>query len=278
MSLSTLINNEAAFKNATAIAPVEAIPSALIMTHSTVMANIEGDQPTARIAYVSVDPTAEITAEGAQINESQPTISELVVGTQKVAELTVITNEAYRHDYVPELIGNSLSKAITAKADTLFLGAPASEDSEKANHVTGLVNYKGIVDGGTLDGSLDAIIDTMSIIAANGGTPSNIVMGFDAWAVLLKLKGADKRAIISPDVANSAEPMLFGVPVTLSNRCPAKTILILDSSEIISAVGEVQAATSSERYFENDSIGLRATFRFGYGILHPNRVAKIAVA
>ncbi|WP_018142820.1 phage major capsid protein [Alloscardovia criceti] len=275
MALTTLINNEAAFPNRTGVDAGEAIPGALIMNASTIMGEVEGDAATVRIAYVSVDPEAEITAEGAEIEAKDPTISELIVGTQKVASLSVISNEAYSHNSMPELIGGSLARSIVAKADRLFLGAPAGEVGQ-ANKIVGLANYQGIVDGGNLGTSLDAIIDAMAAIATNGGTPMAILLGFDAWAYMLKLKGADKRPLISPDVANSAEPTLFGLPVVLSAYMPANTIIIIDKDEIVSSVGTVIASTTEDRYFEHDSVGLRATFRFGYGILHPNRIAKIS--
>lgn len=276
MAISTLINNDAAFPNTTSTSASESIPDALILTQTNVMDELQGDQPTARIAYVSVDPEAEITAEGSEITAKDPTISELVVGTQKVANLTVLSNEAYRHMNMPDMIGDSLARAVIAKADRLFLGAPTPETGQNANNkVVGLANYKGIVDGGKLDGTLDAIIDAISSISANGGTPTTIIAGYDAWAYMLKLKGGDKRALISPDVANSTKPQLFGLPVILTACMPEKTILILDKNEVISSVSRVETATTSDRYFEHDSVGIRTTFRFGFGILHPGRVAKV---
>lgn len=207
MTTTTLINNEAAFPNATTCLANEAIPDALVLTQTNIMAQIEGDQPTARIAYVSVDPSADIAEEGAEINAKDPTISELVVGTQKVAVLSILSNEAYNNMNMPNMIGNSLAHAIVAKADKLFLSAPAVEQGT-SNKVVGLANYKGIIDGGKLDGTLDAIIDAMATISANEGTPTTIITGYDAWAAMLKFKGGDKRALISPDVANSTTPQL----------------------------------------------------------------------
>ncbi|PNP88585.1 phage major capsid protein [Gardnerella sp. KA00735] len=277
MTTTTLINNEAAFPNATTCLATEAIPTALVLTQTNIMAQIEGDQPTARIAYVSVDPSADIAEEGAEINAKDPTISELVVGTQKVAVLSILSNEAYNNMNMPNMIGNSLARAIVAKADKLFLSAPAVEQGTN-NKVIGLANYKGIIDGGKLDGTLDAIIDAMATISANEGTPTTIIAGYDAWAAMLKFKGGDKRALISPDVANSTTPQLFGLPVILSPHMPANTVLIVDNNELVSSVSQVKTATTSDRYFEKDSIGVRGTFRFGFGILHPNRVAKVTTA
>ena len=277
MAITTNINNDAAFPNRTAIASGEVVPTALIMTATTIMGQVEGDSPTARIAYVSVDPEAGITPEGEEITASDPTVSQLIIGTQKVSDLTILSNEAARNENARPIFLESLMRSIVAKADRLFLGAPAG-DGNTPNKIVGLTNYTGIIDGGNMGTKLDAIIDGIATISGNGGTPTAILMGYDAWAYILKLTGSDKRPLISPDVANSPQPTLFGLPIVLNGRMPANTIIIIDKNELVSAVGPVYAASSEDRYFDRDSMAIRATFRFGYGILHPNRIAKITTA
>jgi hypothetical protein len=46
---------------------------------------------------------------------------------------------------------------------------------------------------------------------------------------------------------------------------------------LLSVYGQVQLATSQDFYFDSDSIGLRATFRFGAKIADVERVVKLAV-
>ena len=56
------------------------------------------------------------------------------------------------------------------------------------------------------------------------------------------------------------------------------TMLVLDKSTILSVYGSVQLATSTDYYFDSDSIGVRATWRFGQKIADTARVIKLTVA
>lgn len=271
---TTNAQNQGAFPNTSVIAAEDAIPNALIFSLSTISATAKGDAQTARIAYVDTDPEADYVAEGEELSRKNPTISELVVPTKKVGLITVASNESYANDGVPNMLGNSLARALAAKADAAFLAEPKSDIG--ALGMTGLANIDGITTG-KIDGSLDALIDAIGTVGTNGGTPNAIVMGYDAWAYLLKLKDANKTPVITPDVANSPTPQLFGIPVVLNTHAAKNTILLLDSSQIVSAIGDVSLATTDQRYFESDSIGLRATFRFGFGVLRPNRLAKLTI-
>ena len=60
-------------------------------------------------------------------------------------------------------------------------------------------------------------------------------------------------------------------------RPPLNLSLVIDRSAVVSAVGDVQVATSSDVYFASDSVGLRCTFRFGATIVRPDRVASFGV-
>lgn len=273
MATTTLIDNKAAFPDQTTIEPLQAIPEALVLTQTTVSGTVQGDQPSVRIAYVDQDPDPEVVAEGGDIDAKDPKLSELVVNTQKVGIITVVSNEAYSYTNATRLLGNSLSRAIASKANRLFLQNAAPAEGQTG--ITGLANYPGIIDGGTITDRLTPLIDAIATIATNGGTPTAILAGYDAWAWLLKLAYADGTPQISPDVANSPTPQLYGLPIVLNAQMPANTLIVIDRTQIVSAAGNVVTAVSSERYFEKDSVGLRVTFRFGYGILRPNRIAKL---
>ena len=63
-----------------------------------------------------------------------------------------------------------------------------------------------------------------------------------------------------------------------SNSLADGTMLVLDRSTILSVYGSVMLATSQEFYFDSDSIGVRATFRFGARITNSERLVKLTVA
>lgn len=272
---TTSAQNQGAFPNTSVIAAEDAIPNALVFQLTTPSAQAKGDAQTVRVAYVADDPEADYAAEGAELSRKDPKLSELIVPTKKVGLISVASNEVYNNDGVPNMLGNSLARALAAKADAAFLAEPKPDAGNLG--MTGLANLDGITTG-TINGSLDAIIDAIGTIGTNGGTPNAIVMGFDSWSYLLKLKDANKKPVISPDVANSPEPQLFGIPIIVNSHAAKDTVLVLDTSQIISAIGDVSLSTTDQRYFESDSIGLRATFRFGFGVLRPNRLVKLTIS
>lgn len=267
--------NKGLFPDVTSIEPVQAIPDALIFTLAQNAGVIKGDSQTARIAYVSDDADADYYKEGAKIEAKAPQVSELIVPTKKIAIVTVASNEAYGNDGVPGLLSKSLQNSIIKKADRAFLSEAAP--AEGTVGTTGLANLTGLADGGTLTDSLDPFIDAIATCSQNGGTPSTIVMGFDSWAYLLKLKDKNGRAFIGADVANSATPVLFGLPVVLNGQAAAGTALVLDTTQILCSHGNIELAVSEDAFFSNDATGVRVTFRFGFGVTRPNRIVKIKI-
>ncbi|MBI0064543.1 hypothetical protein [Bifidobacterium polysaccharolyticum] len=62
------------------------------------------------------------------------------------------------------------------------------------------------------------------------------------------------------------------------------TILLNDSSQVLSAASQVLSAasqaavaTSDQAYFANDSLAIRVTMRLGFGVLRPNRLARLTI-
>ena len=78
------------------------------------------------------------------------------------------------------------------------------------------------------------------------------------------------------DIANSPTPAIYGIPIILNMQTPAGTILLNDSSQVLSAASQA-AATSDQAYFANDSLAIRVTMRLGFGVLRPNRLARLTV-
>ena len=75
----------------------------------------------------------------------------------------------------------------------------------------------------------------------------------------------------------AAQRMVLGVPILVTPALSSNNGLILDSTAVVSAVGDVQVAVSDQVYFDSDSIAVRCTFRFGQNVVKPARVAKFTV-
>lgn len=61
-------------------------------------------------------------------------------------------------------------------------------------------------------------------------------------------------------------------------RMPAGGLIVLDQRAVVSAVGEVQLATSDQRFFESDSIAVRVTWRIGWAVMSPARIRRLTIA
>ena len=272
MATITTSGIESAY-GATAFPSTDAIPDALVHSQSRVSAVIEGDSPALHVPYIATQSTAQIVKEGDAIPEGGAAASEMIVYTRKVASIETITNEAKSSEQMTQMLTASLNTAIMDKANAVFLQNPKPSGETSP---TGLFNLDN-VNTGTLSGSLDAIVEGIAAISSKGGTPTSIIMNHGTWAKLLLLKYKDGRPMIAPSVADSPTPMLYGLPVVLTKAAPESKLLINDANEVISAVGSVKLNGSEDAEFSKDKYMLRGTFRLGWGVIHPDRLAVITV-
>src|SRR5699024_7899088 len=113
----------------------------------------------------------------------------------------------------------------------------------------------------------------------NGANPSGILLSPKAWARIRQLKTADgSNASLVGAGTDDAEPRLLGLPLTVTAALSDTDGLVVDRNAIVAAAGAVHVARSEHRYFDSDSIGLRASFRFGFNITRPNRIGKFTIA
>lgn len=272
----TTSQNKGAFPDSSMFPAGEVIPDALVLTQSTRGPLANGDSPRVHIPYVAETPAAAIIAEGEQIANTKPALSELVVNTKKIALLTALSNEATNTDGVENLMSTSLKQGIVKKADALFL---ANQPADPATlEPVGLANTPGIVDGGDITDSINPLLETLGTLGDNGATPSSIVMGYGTWAKLLRLADANGDPLIAKDVANSPMPALYGIPVVLNSQAPKDTMIVIDRTMVLSSVSDVSLSISSEVFFDYDSTAIRITMRIGFGVIRPNRIAKLTVA
>lgn len=265
------------------------LPDAAIYKLTNIAGVIQGDNPALYVPYNSTRPAAQIVKEGAEITESDTQPLEMAIRTQKVAILSVFSNESNAQSTgepsyvggngtdVVGMITTGLTTSIIQKMNAIFWQNPAPESGKPESVPTGLFNYPGIVKGGNITDALDPIIDAMATVSNNGGTPTHLVMNYGSWAYLLKMRLADGTPQIAPDVANAPTPTLFGLPVYLDPMAPDGKILIHSMPAVYSATGPINAQRSSERYFERDSFGMRLTVRIGWGVPYPDRLAVVTI-
>lgn len=253
----------------------EVIPDALILRASTVVSTtLEGDEPVVRVPWVK-DDEAEFVAEGAQIEQAVPETSAVAVGTAKVSQLLVVSNEAWHHTETAKLLQGSTSRAVVKKADDAFLTHTAGGS---APMLTGITNTDGIIEGGDIETDLDALADAVAQIEANGGQPSLIVANPLAWGALRNLKtGTGSNATLLGSGTEDQGKRLLGIDVVTNAAVPAGKMVVIDPTATVAACGPIKVASSEHAYFAFDSVGLRVTWRIGWGVQHPDRIATVGV-
>jgi HK97 family phage major capsid protein len=259
-------------------AAADVTPDALILNHSTVRGEIEGDEPSLRVAFVT-DDDAQVTAEGDEIPEGEPGLNEAVVHTAKITQLVRLTNEQYRQSGTATELARSVARALVTKGDGLFV-AQAAPESPAVAPVAGLANVDGIESQTGVGSNLDKLIDLEAAVRSGGGNPTAWLLAPDTWAALRKLKqgGSGSNVSILGAGTDNAEARLLSIPVVVNSQMPSKTGLLVDKAAVVSAAGPVRIDTSGDTYFASDSVAVRATWRTGHVCPRPGRVGKFTLS
>lgn len=248
------------------------VPDSLLLQITTPTVQIEGDEPVVRVPFVAEDPSVGFVPEGEIIPQAEAAFSELLIGTDKIAVLSRMSREAATHSGVETPISDSMRRAIIVKADAALLS--------NATAPTGLLNTPGLIDAGTMAATdLDVLSDAITEVEANGGTVTNLVMDPRSWGALRKLKtGTDSAQLLLGSPAEQTQRQLFGVPVNVSAQMPEGRILVIDRTNVLSSNSGVRLDKSTDAFFDRDSIALRASWRIGWGVLRPERLASVTVS
>lgn len=246
----------------------EVVPDSLILQIATVTSAPEGDVPVVRVPYVENDPTVGFVNEGEEIPTANPKLNEVLIQTKKLAIISEQSREASSYEESALAISTSLQRAITMKADHAFLNSETDP--------TGLWNMAGVIDAGTVTDSFDPFTDAIMGIEANMGKATAIVIDPASWGALSKLKyTSGVLQLGSP--AEQASRMLFGLPVYVTPSMEAGHALVVSREDLIAAVGQIGLNISTEAAFRADSIVYRAIWRIGWNVVHPDRMAKVAI-
>jgi len=276
--VATTTNSAVAWRpDTTAFAPEDVVGDALILQCSTVAGTIDGDAPSVRVAYVT-DDEADFQYEAYDIAENEPTLSEVLVQTGKIAMLVRLSNEQWGQQGTAEQLAQSVGRAVVRKADKAFLQQEPPNLPIPAPPI-GLVYTPGILNGtDPINASLDALIDLVARLESNLSTPSHILIDPLGWSELRKLKiGVDFNSTLLGAGTSDTIPMLLGLPVIVTPAMPTYSGLIVDRRAVVSAVGRVNVSVSTDRYFESDSVALRCTWRIGSALVRPERIGLFAI-
>lgn len=262
----------------TAYAPADVVPEALILQTSTVAGSVEGDAPAVRVAYAT-DALAGFVSEGAPIDEADPGLDECLIATGKISQLIRLSREQWTQPRTAEMLSQSVSRAILRASNIAYL-AQAAPAAPAVTPPAGLLNVANIeAAAADVSGNLDQLVDLIATLEGNGATPSHIVMAPDAWAEISKMKtGSDFNSTLLGAGVAAGERRLLGLPVLVTPAMTTMSGLVIDKTAVVSAVGQVSVSTSEHVYFTSDGVALRATWRFGANVVHPDRLGSFLVS
>ncbi len=255
---------------------LETIPDALIMSCSHKAGVVEGDAPYVRIPKINLDDDVHPVREGDDIPEAEPDRSEIVVLTVKVAELIKVSREQLAQPEAIETITHEIRRALTYKADAMFAAQPAPVAPE-VWPPAGLLP-RATAAGDIVD-NLDALVDAVALIENTpGGQATHIIANPLAWAAVRKYKkGTGSNESLVGAGTEAGPKSLLSLPVITRSPLPEDVLMVIDKNQVLSAYGDVLVARSDEFYFGSDNVALRATFRFGIALNHPDAVQVLTV-
>ncbi|WP_431840849.1 phage major capsid protein [Gordonia hongkongensis] len=232
-----------------------------------------------RIPRIASGLTVGFVAEGGTIPESSVGFDEVSMLPSTLKSLKVIsrvTSEVLRSS--AQALDAILKQRLvtdTAKAldVALFTGTGSS------NTIRGLLNQTGVATG-TLDADEpDSLLDGIGVARANEVKPNRWFLSPADYLSIRKVKDADGRYILQPDITQAGQEVLFGVPVTVTAQIPTGKAVLADMNMVAIARDMSPSVTvDSSRYFDTDEVALRVVARYDLALLQPKAVTVLTAA
>jgi HK97 family phage major capsid protein len=233
--------------------------------------------PSFRVPVLVDDPSTGWVAEGGEITASDPDLDEEIVSPLKLAGLTVVSRELAEDSSpaVAELIGNGLGRDIARKLDVAYFGNTTVNGPDGIEAITA-----NDVDAGAAWADLDCFLEAVYEAEAVGATLTAFVANPTDALLLAQLKestGSNKN-LLQPDPTAPARRMIAGVPLYVTPAVTVGTVWGIPADRALLVVREdVKLTVDKSRYFEFDSIGIRATMRVSWAFPHEAAVQRITV-
>lgn len=238
---------------------------------------VETQSSSFRIPIITADSTADWTPEGDEITATNPGVDELDVVPKKLAALTIISNEL-ANDSSPEaqqVVGDSIARDLARKIDAAYF------TNTTVNGPSGLesVAYQLVTAGSVFD-DLDPFAEAVSKAEVVGAQITSWVAHpttLLALAQLKKLTTGSNEPLLQPDPTMPTRRQILGIPVYWSPAVDEGAVWGIPAARtFVVRRQDVELVVDESRYFERDSIGIRATLRCAFGFPHPQAIVRVA--
>ncbi|MFZ2240980.1 MAG: phage major capsid protein [Gordonia amarae] len=244
---------------------------------STVIIGAQGSK--LRIPKIADENTVSnlFTAELAEIELLNPTVSQVELEWRKIAALSVLSSEVIQDSEmsVLDVAGRSLTRELVRKIDTAAFG-----DAAPANGFAGLQSYHALFnDGFSTDASnADFAIEAAAAIRNVDGTPQVILTTPNVLVALQKAKVAtgSEQPLFGTSAAAAVGQTVNGLPVLTSPHVKADTLYVIDPSALTFAIRrDVTLDTDSSAAFSVDGTMIRIVTRMAFGVVEPSKISVI---
>jgi HK97 family phage major capsid protein len=254
------------------------LASAVCTRLSTV---VQTDSHATRFPIVNADPTTAWTAEGQEINVTDPDLDELVVTPPKLAGLTVVSNEllADSNNAALDVVGDGLVRDLQVKLDGAYFGNTVANGPNGLEHLT-----ENQVTERAYDGTLDVFAEAISLAENAGvpavnpidGTPNLNFVGNPADVLTLataKVADDSNQPLLGPDATAATARSVLGVPLWSSPKVTPGGVWLLPKSKVFVVLRtDPEVVADPSPFFSSDRTAIRAILRVGIGFPHPEAI------
>ncbi|OBA68097.1 phage major capsid protein [Gordonia sp. 852002-10350_SCH5691597] len=232
-----------------------------------------------RVPRIASGLTVGFVGEGAQIPEASVGMDEVTMLPSTLKSLKVlsrVTSEVLRSSAVAldSILKTRLVTDTAAALDTALFTSTGS-----SNTIKGLLNQTGVATGVLNASEPDSFLDGIGIARANEVKPNRWFLSPADYLAVRKIKDSTGRYILQPDLTQTGQEVLFGVPVTVTSRIPTGKAVLADMSLVAIARDLSPTVTvDSSRYFDTDEVALRVVARFDLALLQPKAVTVLTAA
>lgn len=192
---------------------------------------------THKIPIVASQPTASWIREGAPIQFSDETFSQLSLDAFKLAVGVKVSNELLQDVYyrLDEFLISEFSKSIAAAEEEAFIGGQGAAAGTPKGFLTTLAEDAASTTITTRNTSISAddVINLVYSLSRPYRRNACFLMADSTLGLIRKIKDADQRFIWEASLQNSEPPSISGYPVYTSPAMPTDTIAFGDFSSYV---------------------------------------------
>lgn len=236
-----------------------------------------------RIPTLDSSTGAAYVAELGTIGDDDAVFDEvsLLDGVRGVKVICKVSNEARRSSAITldSIVRDRLVRDVASFVDDQMINGDGGDAGEEMTGLLSVANTTAVdADPGTIDGILAA---QAALLAAEvpAGNLKAIVNPAEYSALVSEKATGSGVYQLQPDATRAAGLSVAGVQLFVSSKIAAGTSLVFDPQFV--AVGRdtaPQVTLLSERYADQDAIGIRVTARFDVAALRPAAIAVVAAA